>query len=166
MKEFKVVLVLPLLIALLPIFNTRESKPDLKAGDLEFISLKAKNEDGFTIITHTNLPPNTQIHFSDSEWNGNRFGADESELLWTSGNNLIQAESRIHFNRLNSSPSVSIGTLSGSMKISQKGDAVFAFIGYQKMPSVFLAAASNNNLAFGTLINTKLIMGETAITFE
>ncbi|MFB1021130.1 MAG: hypothetical protein QMC40_00005, partial [Vicingaceae bacterium] len=63
-------------------------------------------------------------------------------------------------------PLVSIGNIYGSMRISKKKDAIFAYIGNDRMPTKILAACANDKLGFGTLINTNLTKGSTAIVFK
>lgn len=138
----------------------------LKTGDISFSSMKGADTDGFTIKTLVNLPPKTEIRFTDSEWNGNHFGFDEHDILWKTGNNVILANSIIIFSDLNATPSVSMGTIYGSMKISKKKDAIFAYIGSKRMPLRILAACSNDELGFGTLLNTRLIRDRTALVFK
>lgn len=166
MKNIRFVLALPLLIALLPLFDGKESRALIEIGDIEFVSLKSSGGDGFTIQTNIDIPVNTHIHFSDSEWNGNHFGADENTLFWNSGTNIIPSGTLISFHNLNSTPKVSKGNLKGQMNISKNNDAVFAFFGSPRLPTQFLAAAANDTSAFGTLLNTKLRLGQTARIFE
>ena len=128
--------------------------------------MKSENSDGFSIITSVNILPRTKIHFTDSEWNGNHFGFDESNILWETGNDTISAKSIIKFINLNAIPSVSIGNVYGSMEISKKKDAVFAYTGDERMPIKILAACANNELGFGTLLNTNLTKGTTARIFK
>jgi hypothetical protein len=52
------------------------------------------------------------------------------------------------------------------MRISKKKDAIFAYIGNDRMPMKILAACANDKLGFGTLINTNLTKGTTAIVFK
>lgn len=165
MKELKIISTLTLLVIILLVNQSQKKEIALKTGDISFISLKSTNNSGFSIITFVNLPPKTKIHFTDSEWNGNHFGSDENDILWKTGKNAIQAGSIINFTNLDSNPSVTYGVLFGSMKISKKNDAIFAYLGYEKMPIKFLAAVANDELGYGTLINTNLVDGKTAITY-
>ena len=138
----------------------------LKTEDISFVSLKTSNTDGFEIKTFVNLPPKIIIHFTDSEWNGNRFGPDESNIIWETGNDTIKAKSVITFTNLNTIPSVSIGNIYGSMRISKEKDAVFAYIGSERLPVKILAACANDQAGFGTLVNTHLTKDITAILFQ
>lgn len=128
--------------------------------------MKSTSHNGFAIRTYVNIPPKTKIRFTDSEWNGNRFGFDENDIIWKTGAEIIRAGSIVNFTNLDSNASVTDGTVFGSMKLSKKNDAIFAYLGDKRMPIKFLAAIANNELGFGTLMNTGLINGKTAITFE
>ncbi|MEO0527502.1 MAG: hypothetical protein AAFZ89_09760 [Bacteroidota bacterium] len=144
----------------------KDSCPEIKAGDISFMTFKANGNDGFSIITFRPIKPNTKIFFADSEWNGNHFGTDEGTLIWNSGNETIKAGSNISFGTLNSIPFVSHGQVKGEISISTSSDAIFAFKGTGvKMPTQFLAAFANDRAAYGTLLNTGLVEGHTAITF-
>ncbi len=138
----------------------------LRTGDISFISFKSTNEDGFAIITFVDLPPGTKIRFIDSEWNGNHFGFDENDVLWQTGDKLIEAGSVISFMDLNSEQSsVDHGKILGTMNLSSKKEAIFAYVGDERMPTKFLAACANNSIGYKTLINTDLVEGQTAITY-
>ncbi len=167
MKVLKVILILSLLIIILFI-DLKRNDIFLQTGCISFISINSTNNDndGFEIIANVNIPPKTKIRFTDSEWNGNHFGFDENDITWLTGNRIIKAQSVISFTNLNSNASVSVGTLSGSMRLSKKEDAIFAYLGDKRMPTIFLAAITNNEQGYGTLINTGLINGKTAIIFQ
>ncbi|WP_027065370.1 hypothetical protein [Maribacter sp. Hel_I_7] len=138
----------------------------LKTGSISFVSMQSTNNDGFSIRTNVDISPNLKIRFTDSEWNGNHFGFDENDLIWINGNEVIPANTIINFTNLNSKASVSNGRIQGSMGISKQNDAVFAYLGDKRMPTIFLAAITNNEPGYGTLINTGLINGKTAITIQ
>lgn len=165
MKEVKLVAALVLFLIFVLFIESHSNSIALKAGDISFTSFKSKNKDGFSIVTFIDLPPRTIIHFTDSEWNGNRFGFDESDIQWKTGNDVIPAKSIINFTNLNSTPTVTAGSIYGSMNLSSKGDAIFAYLGTTRMPVTFLAAVANNELSYGTLENTNLFNGKTAITY-
>lgn len=148
------------------IINQKRNDIKLQTGCISFISLNSTKNDGFEIITNVDIPPKTKVHFTDSEWNGNHFGFDENDITWFTGEKIIKAKSLIRFTNLNSNASVSVGTLKGSMKISKKEDAIFAYLGDKRMPDIFLAAIANIELGYGTLMNTGLIDGETAIIYR
>lgn len=131
------------------------SKSNLKVGAISFISMNGSNE-SFEIITNSTIFPHTEIHFTDSEWNGTQFGADESNIVWNSGEDTIKVAEIITFSELDINPTVSVGSLQNTLRISKKKDAIFAYQGTTRLPSHFIAVISNHNEAYGTLINTGL----------
>ena len=134
-----------------------ETRTKLNQGDILFIGLKTDGDDGFALVTFVDLERETQIYFADSEWNGTRFGMDESAILWQSGPETVKAGSIITFDFLNSEPRVSSGLVRGKMALSQESDAVFAYLGTgPRVPLLFLAAVANDPQGFGTLTNTGL----------
>ncbi|MFT5666092.1 MAG: hypothetical protein ACI9DK_000270, partial [Vicingaceae bacterium] len=126
MKVLKAISVLTLLVISVLIIEITSNENSLKVGDISFVSMNSSDNDGFSISTSVNLLPRTKIHFTDSEWNGNYFGFDESDILWETGNDTINANSVIKFTNINSLPLVSIGNMYGTMRISKKKDAIFA----------------------------------------
>jgi hypothetical protein len=162
MKLLKLPLILLLLTIAFSASKPYYKRTNIKPGDIIFSSLKSMRNDGFSIKTLVEIPPNFKIHFTDSEWNGNNFGFDESDITWKNGNEPIPVNSEIYFVNLNSNPKVSKGEIYGSMKISRTNDAIFAYIGQKRMPEKIIAACANNEISFGTLLNTGLIKGNTA----
>ncbi len=135
----------------------------LKPADFSFVSMDTKNE-GFEILTSVIILPNTEIRFCDSEWNGNHFGADESDLVWNTGEETILPGSLIQFTQLHNTPKVSYGSISNTIRISKEKDAIFAYQGNPRLPKVFIAAIANHESAYGTLINTGLAESFSALT--
>lgn len=165
MKDLKIIAILLILLALSLLIKQKQAN-NLKAGDIAFIGFNASQNDGFSIITLANIKPNSTIYFTDSEWNGTRFGADESNMSWNSGNTLITKGTIIIFDNISKHPKVNLGTVKNTMKLSKNGDALFAYLGSApKLPSKFLAAVATNSSSYGTLANTGLIEGFTAITY-
>ncbi len=148
-------LIYGMILTLIILIFLSENSTKLNSGDIAFIGFNASN-DSFEIITFINIPPKTTIHFTDSEWNGNRFGADENDLVWETGEEIISKGSIIKFTSLGSNPIVSSGTLKNTLRISKKEEAIFAYVGSTKMPTKFLAAMANDKLGYGTLLNTGL----------
>lgn len=137
----------------------------MKTGDIQFVGFNAIINDSFSIQTLVDIPANTTIHFTDSEWNGARFGLDENNAVWNSGNNVIEAGTVIHFSNPNEAPTASIGSIHPALRISKKEEAIFAYIGSERVPKRFLAAMANDKKAYKTLNNTGLEQGVTAIIF-
>lgn len=166
MREIKVISVFILCTITLHIFNMNKTNVFLKTGCISFISMDSTKNDGFAIRTNVDISSNSKILFTDSEWNGNRFGFDENDLVWINGDKIIPAGTIVNFTNLNFKPIASHGKIIGSMSLSKENDAIFAYLGEKRMPVLFLAAISNNELAYGTLINTGLIDGKTAIILK
>lgn len=165
MNDLKLITILISLLALFLCIENNNTKK-LNIGDIAFTGFNASNNDSFSIITLVYIKPNTTIHFTDSEWNGTRFGADESNLTWNSGDKIIPAGTTITFKSINKNPCVNYGRLKNLMKLSKKKEAIFAYTGKApKLPNTFLAAVANNSSGYGTLINTGLLEGNTAITY-
>ncbi len=163
MKAYSFIIAAVIIITTAFLLPTNSSTP-LITGDLIFTSISGSSTDGFSIRTTTNIAPFTSVHFTDSEWTGNRFGADESNITWSSGEKTIPAGTTVSFNAIDSFPNLSHGSLTGTLKISEESDAIFAYTGTHRMPSQFIAATANEPKAYGTLLNTGLIEGASAIT--
>ena len=163
MKPFKY-LIAPLILFIV-VCSLELTKKELATGDIAFYSFNASDPDGFSIITLVNIAPNSTIYFTDSEWNGNRFKKGENHMIWNSGDDVITAGTVIKFETIKTNPKVSSGKSFNTIGLNQNGDALFAYTGMIQMPEVFLAAVSNNIHEFGTLANTRLDSGSTAITY-
>lgn len=138
----------------------------LAAGDIAFVGFNADGDDDISFVTFKNIPANTTIYFCDSEWNGTGFGTDEGDFTWSSGNNAIAAGTVIAINSLSAGINASAGsiTLNNAGGLSTSGDAMFAFLGTApRMATTMLAAISNSASGFGTLNNSGLTLGTSAI---
>ncbi|MCK8481218.1 hypothetical protein [Psychroserpens algicola] len=164
MKEFKILILLSVIVISLLIYNKKGDK--LHCGDIAFVSYNSKGDDYFSIITLKQLQPHTVIYFTDAEWNGNHFNLGEGNLVWSSGDQTIPSNTEIQFKNIKTSPTTNHGFSIGELRLNANGDAIFAYVGESpKQPSTFIAAVSNDALEFGTLINTKLTAGHTAIIY-
>ena len=164
MKNTVIISILLLSILALTIISNQEKK-SLNLGEILFVQFNAKENGSFAILTKVAVLPNTIIQFTDSKWNGNHFGFKESNMTWNSGRDTINAGEVVRFYNLKKSASVSHGSIKGTMNLSSRKDAIFAYSGYERMPQEFLAAAANDRSAYGTLINTQLEENKTAVTF-
>ncbi|MFC0604428.1 hypothetical protein [Winogradskyella pulchriflava] len=163
MKDSKILLLLSILILIT--FLIDNSKNKLDTGDIAFTSYNSKNNDSFSIVLLKDIAPNTTIFFTDDEWNGNRFGTSENNLAWNSGTTMLPAFTEINFTNIKYKPNSNYGFTIGNLNLSQEGDAIFAYIGESfKQPLKFLSAISNDPNQYGTLINTNLEEGRSAIT--
>lgn len=146
---------------LLSIYIAPTPLPILQTGSLSFYKIEAINE-CFVIKTHHTIPPHSQVFFTDTEWNGNRFTLGEHTLIWNSGEHHILAGSMIYFTHINSTPITSIGDAKGLMRIVPHKDAIFVYQGSERMPTHFITGFAYNISDFGTLQNTGLLVDSTA----
>lgn len=142
---------------------------ELNTGDIRFIGFTCDGDDAFSIVTFEDIPSNTELYFRDAEWDGNGFISPESLLVWTSGVAVIEAGTVINFtNTTESTRGVTVGTIGGDLDIGTS-DGIFCYYGTDAdTPSRFLAAVGNASLAsaFGSLDNTGLTDGDTALRFS
>lgn len=135
-------------------------------GDIAFVGFNADGDDDIAFVTFKDIPANTNIYFCDSEWNGNAFGTDEGDFTWNSGTTVIAAGTIITINQLSAAISSTYGTIafSNAGGLSASGDAMFAFLGTApRTVTTMLAAVSNSASGFGTLANSGLSAGTTAV---
>lgn len=139
------------------------------AGDLAFTGFDADGNDNFAVVTFVNIPANTTIYFADKGWTGSAFATTEGTLTWNSGEALIPAGTVIGF--YNVSTFASSNATSGSIKatnlaLGASGEGLWMYLGDSPTaPTRFLAAIGTAApaTAFGTLDNTGLVVGSTAI---
>lgn len=137
-----------------------------QVGDIAFVGFNADGDDDIAFVTFKDIVPNTTLYFCDSEWNGSGFGTDEGDFTWNSGATQIPAGTVISINSLSAAISASHGaiTLNNAGGISSSSDAMFAFLGTApRTATTLLAAISNSASGFGTLDNSGLTLGTTAI---
>ena len=154
-------------LLVLSLFIFGQLNAQLNPGDMAFIGFNADGDDDFAMVTFVDIPANTTVYFTDSEWNGSAFGTDENDFSWNSGAATIAAGTVITFYTISETPSVSAGTISGEPGgISAGSEAIFAFSGTApRTPTRFIAAVANAGSAFGDLSGTELTVGTTAITY-
>lgn len=143
------------------------------AGDILFTAFNADGNDGFAFVVLNDIPANTNIWFSDEEWNGSAFATatSEGDVVW-SDTVLTPAGTVIEISNLSlSSISVNIGTVaSGSNSqpaLGASGETVYAYTGTQRNPTTFLTAFANSGFTStnGVLTGTGLAANSTAINF-
>ena len=149
----------------------------LNAGDMAFTSFNA-DQDGWSMVSFVDIAANTNVYFSDNEWNGSAFNSGESFHQWASGANTIAAGTMIRFSftddasKLNASlGSLTRASVTGSSNfgINQTADTVYAYVGSSATaPTTFLSAISNGGFsdAEGGLNNTGLTQGTGAIKLK
>ncbi|OIQ30422.1 MAG: hypothetical protein BM564_03385 [Bacteroidetes bacterium MedPE-SWsnd-G2] len=157
MKAFKLPLVLLLIVLQLSLIKHKLHFKAIKPGHFTFVTMQSNS---FQIKIKDTIPPHANIYFTNSKWNGNHFNINGSHLTWNTGTESILPGSKISFSQIEKQPTASKGSLEGQMKLTSQ-DPIFAYLGHNKMPTLFLAAVGTNNKAFGTLTNTQLTLDKT-----
>jgi|GEM_PF-1627919 len=169
----------PLLSCFLFLFHFIAIAQPTSPGDVMFVGFNADGRDGFAFVTLVAIPNATQIHFNDNEWNelaigsGGAFnGSGESEMTWenTTGGTIAAGRQIIISDGGAGSPTTDIGTVSGNnVNLASSNEVIYSFIGTSNTtPTSFLSAIANNgfSLANGSLVNTGLTAGSTAISIS
>ncbi|MDX1906306.1 MAG: lamin tail domain-containing protein, partial [Bacteroidia bacterium] len=139
-------------------------------GDIAFTGFNADGTDGLAFVTFVDIPANTQIWFTDDEWTGTAFSSPTSEgdVVW-SNNALTPAGTVVELSALSSgAPVASVGTAglgtNAGPALGASGEGVYAYLGVQRTPTVFLTAIANGvwGGAPGSLTGTGLTSGGTA----
>ena len=149
----------------------------LTSGDLAFTSFNA-DEDGWSLVTFTNIAANTTLFFSDNEWNGSAIGgggafnSGESFHKWVSGAGIINAGTVIRFSATDKTTlSASAGTLqretvagSANYGTANSNETIYVYQGSASTPTSFITAITNGTFtADGSIGGTGLIEGSTAL---
>lgn len=139
-------------------------------GDIAFIGFNGDGEDDFAIVALEEIPANTEIFFTDSDWNGSAFNSPDEAFSWTSGSSAISAGTVITFNDISTGGRrVSEGSYSGGSAISLtvSHTVIYAYTGSEGTPSAFLGSVATNTVNYdgtdGTLNGTGLSQDTTAI---
>ncbi len=158
------ILLAPVFVLLFCYYYSNNSSK-ISAGDFIFSSFNAQKDDFFSIIILKPLPAKTSIYFTDAEWDGSKFGNDESVMHWQTGDSIIPIATEIHFYSTKKQAKASVGTVDKLLKIARSNEAIFAYTGRKRVPKHFISAVATHKDAYGTLLNTNLKEGTTAITF-
>jgi uncharacterized repeat protein (TIGR01451 family) len=154
--------------------NVVRSVQTLPVGSISFVGFNADGDDDLAFVALTDLTPNTVIHFSDNEWNGQAIGASgafvdflESEFIWRAPATGLPAGTVILLNNIgdNSTRSASQGSVivtdNPSPGIGKNAETIFAFMGSTRKPNGFLAAITTDPAA--QMANTGLTVGSTTV---
>ena len=144
----------------------------LSAGDVVFTGFDRDGD--FAIVALANIPVNTIIYFTNSEWNGTSFESGGGDIKWLTGSSVITAGTVVTFTDINSaSERVSTGSIqTGDVDLKIRGETIFAYTGTKRAPETFLAAISTSGNQYtksaapdslGTLKGSGLNEGSTAI---
>jgi hypothetical protein len=130
------------LICTLLVARFSYGEAQLHTVDISFTALKTDHRHGFAFLTFVDIKPNTRIFFSDSEWNGTRFGIGESTLIWTNGKTVLPAGSVVTFEQINSKPKISHGSVGQDEIISEIRGGLCLFGYSPKITGTFLSCGS------------------------
>ncbi|MDX2286666.1 MAG: choice-of-anchor I family protein [Bacteroidia bacterium] len=139
-------------------------------GDLAFTGFNADGTDGFAFVTFVDIPANTPIWFTDEEWNGTAFGTGEGDVVW-SNPAITPAGTVVYLSAVSTAaPAATLGTAAlgttpaAGPNLSGTDEGLYAYLGAQRAPTVFLSAIANAAWggAPGQLTNTGLTAGATA----
>jgi len=144
-------------------------------GDVAFVGFNADGDDNLALVALKALPSGTVLYFSDNEWNGTGWADfNESSFALTLTAN-VAAGGIIAIDKIGSALSTTsnVGTIASvtgggtNRGIAGSGEQVYVYIANAAsplVPTAFLAAISNDGFtALGTLDNTGLTVGQTAI---
>lgn len=146
-------------------------------GEVIFTAFNGDGVDGMAIVTLIDLPPNTDIWFTDNEWNGNSIASGlghfidsaEGSFKW-SDTVMYPAGSVIIFDTYTSSGmNASSGTVTAGITpnegISGGSEVIYMYLGAEFAPTVFLSAITNADFpGEGTIDSTGLVDSVTAFT--
>ncbi len=139
----------------------------LSPGDIAFTGYNSDGNDNLSFVALVPIPSGTEIHFTDDEWTGSAFNADESKFTWTAGSS-IAAGTIVKLDTLNGSATSNLGTVTFTQTtntgIGNSAEIVYAYVGTPTVPSAFLTAISNNLLTSSSAtVPAGLVAGTNAI---
>jgi PEP-CTERM motif len=165
---------LTLSLAALAALTSLPASAALGMGALAFTGFNA-DQDNWALVALERIDANTQIYFSDNEWNGSAFAdLNEHSLLWHSGASDIAAGTVVLFTEIDvvGGPDVitaSHGTLAlaagggSNLGLSASGETLYAYLGSSAVaPTTFLAAISTEATA-ANMTAAGLVVGASAI---
>jgi uncharacterized protein YjiK len=139
----------------------------LTTGDIAFTGFNADGSDNLSFVALVPIPSGTEIHFTDDEWTGSAFNADESKFTWTAGSN-ITAGAIVKLDTISTTATSNLGTVAFTQitntGISNSTEIVYAYVGTPTAPTAFLTAIANNLLTSSSaIVPTGLVAGTNAI---
>jgi len=140
-------------------------------GDIVFTGYNADGNDGFAFVTLVDIPANTDIWFTDEEWdeaNGTfaqPIGSGEGDLVW-SNTAITPAGTVIDIDGAAGTPTVNIGTVAtgtgNGPNLGASGEGLYAFLGTERTPTTFLTMVSNETSPANE-VPSALTVGTTAL---
>ncbi len=142
------------------------------AGDIAFVGFNADGVDGFAFVTMVDIPANTDIWFTDEEWNGTAFASltSEGDVVWSNAV-VTPAGTVVDVDGLSSTPIASLGSIvvgtNGGAGLSSSDEGIYVYLGTQRNPTTFITAITNSlwGGGGGSLTGTGLTAGVNAMEF-
>ena len=128
--------------------------PAQTTGDLAFVGFDADIDDGVAFVTLVDIPANTDIWFTDEEWDAGTMAfastTSEGDLVW-SNSALTPAGTVVYLSDIGGTPAATLGTATagtnGGPNLSGSGENLYAYLGTERNPTTFLSLVSTDDLA-------------------
>ncbi|WP_158840540.1 T9SS type A sorting domain-containing protein [Polaribacter sp. L3A8] len=127
-----------LFLTLIGMLYIPKSFAQLKAGDIAFIGFHTDADDGFTWISLTDIPANTEIYFGENGWNSSTntwYVNDEGHIKYTAPATGLSCGTIVEIREIapnTFSITAGTGTIAhslGSFSLSSGGDQILAYRG-------------------------------------
>jgi hypothetical protein len=132
--------------------------PAQTTGDIVFTGFNADGDDGFAFVTLADIPANTNLWFTDEEWDDVALAFNsltgEGDVVWSNAS-LTPAGTVIDIDGLSATPVASLGTVAagtnGGAGLSSSSEGIYVYLGTQRMPTTWLTAITNDTWGAGEL---------------
>lgn len=152
------------------------AQPDA-VGELMFVGFNADGTDGISFVTLVEIPDAATIFFNENEWNGSAIGAGgafntgEGTLTWENNTGgAIAVGTVVTITNLSSGTTTATtgsASRSGSFNLNVTNEVVYAYVGTDvSTPTAFLSALASDDFGSGSIDNTGLTEGTTAIRMD
>ena len=145
-------------------------------GDIVIVGFNADGSDGFAFLTMVEIAPNRTIYFTDKEWSGQQIGigsfnSSEGIISWSNTEScFLPSGTIVTIIDASNNPTASWGTAIESdagFNMNSSNEVLYAYIGAnQDTPSAFLCALATDDFTYGTIMNTGLVVDDTAIEID
>ncbi len=123
--------------------------PAQTTGDIAFVGFNADGDDGFAFVTLVDIPANTNLWFTDEEWDATTmaFGTGEGDLVW-SNSSLTPAGTVIDIDGASATLTASLGAVTtgtnGGSGYSSSNEGLYCYLGTERNPTTWLTAFTND----------------------